>query len=155
MGMDFSLDQIPMIGQAFGSAGEEAKKRGMHGVAKSYQAYRPEVAQARMNALNNQMSMFGPVNNMLGQMYGPDAQFSNAQATQSPLSTRMMDIGAPKGSAMLMDNSATNSQLASDYAANVQRRQAAGQAPGQPAQRPVGRQAPGDMPKYNPAQMSK
>ena len=101
MGLDFQWNQLPLIGNFAQDPAVDAKRNASHNLALSYHAYRPEAQDARMNALNNQMSMYAPVNAMLGQMYGEGAQFDMSQATQNPLSNRAMNLGAPKGSMML------------------------------------------------------
>jgi hypothetical protein len=101
MELDFQGNQIPLFGNFIADPANEKKRGSMHNMALAYQAYRPEVAQARMQALNNQMSMFAPLNAMLGQMYGQGAQFDLSKATQSPLTNRAMNLGAPTGAAQL------------------------------------------------------
>lgn len=93
---DFGMNQLPFIGNFFDNPAEGRMTGQMHLAGQNYQAYRPEVAQARLNALNQQASMFRPVNAMLGQMYGPQAQMDMSAAAQNPMSPRMMSLGAAK-----------------------------------------------------------
>lgn len=95
-GGEFNLNQVPMIGMLANDPSIDAKRNGMHDLANAYQRYRPEVAQARMKALNAQLSAWAPVNGVLGQMYGPSAQFDSTAALQNPLTERMMEWGGNK-----------------------------------------------------------
>jgi hypothetical protein len=125
MGMDFQLNQMPLIGGKFADPAVDAKKRGNHALAQAYHAYRPEAADSRMRALNNQLTAFQPVNQALGSMYGPDMQFDSAQAMQSPLTNRQMNLGAPTGAMMLEEYSKdghgrySKGELASQQEANL------------------------------------
>lgn len=101
MAFNFDINQMPFIGNFFDDKGHNQNQRTWNAMAQNYQAYRPEAAQARLNALNSQMSMFAPVNAALGQMYGNGAQFNMDQALNNPLTNRMMDMGAPKGAQLL------------------------------------------------------
>lgn len=67
----------------------------MHTAALNAQAYRPEMAQARMNALGNQLSAYQPMNNVLGAMYGKQNQIDTTQAMKNQMSPQMMQTGAP------------------------------------------------------------
>lgn len=101
MAFDFDISQMPLVGNFFDNPGHAASQKTWEQTAKAYQAYRPEIAQARMKTLNSQLSMFAPVNAALGQMYGQGAQFDTSAAQQSPLNNRMMDMGAPQGAQLL------------------------------------------------------
>lgn len=56
----------------------------MKQAAGKYDQYRPELMQARMNALNTALGAFSPVNTALGRMYGPEAQFDLSKAAVNP-----------------------------------------------------------------------
>lgn len=99
MGFDFSMNQLPLVGNFFDNPNEGRMTQQMHQAGLNYQAYRPELANARLNALNQQASMFRPVHAMLGQMYGPQAQMDMTQAAQNPMSQRMMGMGATSDAA--------------------------------------------------------
>lgn len=60
---------------------EEAQRR--------YAEYRPQALQARLSAIQNAANMFGPVNNALGRMYGPDAQLNLEGAGVNPFDPGM------------------------------------------------------------------
>ena len=82
----------------------------MHMAALNAQAYRPEMAQARLNALGNQLSAYQPMNNVLGAMYGRQNQIDTTQAMKNPMSPAMMQIGAPNLSDMGLSRPAAASQ---------------------------------------------
>ncbi|RMG11330.1 MAG: hypothetical protein D6731_15735 [Planctomycetota bacterium] len=88
--------KAPFVGQFFENPQEAAMRRHMIEGAQSLSAYRPVQYQARMNALQQAMSLFNPVNNALGQMYGPGAMMNMGQAAQSPLDPRAFEIGQPR-----------------------------------------------------------
>lgn len=94
MAFDFSMNQLPFIGNFFDNPNEDRMTGQMHQAGLNYQAYRPEAAQARLGALSQQMSAFRPYNAMLGQMYGPQAQMDTSAMMQNPMSQRMMGMGA-------------------------------------------------------------
>jgi len=93
--MDWGFYKMPLFGQFFENPKEQQMQKTQHAAAKAYQAYRPELRDAEMNSLRQQASLFAPVNGMLGQMYGPGAQFDLGQAIQDPMSERMTQVGAP------------------------------------------------------------
>lgn len=95
MGANWGIHEAPLIGQFFDNPNETQKLQSMQQAAEVYHAMRPELQQAQLNALRQQMSLMGPVQNALGQMYGPGAQFSLDQAMQNPISDRMTRMGAP------------------------------------------------------------
>jgi hypothetical protein len=89
-----------MSGQAASerSANERAenKKRAqLQDIAEMYGAYRPEVNQARMNALGNRMSAFQGTNNMMATMYGKSNAPGFSQLMQNPMGPTMMRQGNP------------------------------------------------------------
>lgn len=65
----------------------------MHLGALGLQAYRPAMEQSRLNALQQQLGAYKPMNNVLASMYGP-GMTQNLQA-QSPLVPGQTNIGAP------------------------------------------------------------
>lgn len=75
-------ESLPVVGgplkAALGDPDQERMQRVMAQIAEQYRQYRPQMAQARMTGLGNQLSLFGPVNNLLSQMYGPLAQTPGA-----------------------------------------------------------------------------
>jgi hypothetical protein len=94
LGMDVSLDKLPLIGNFFPSPQEQFQKQQLNAAAKAYDAYRPEAAQAGINALQQQLGAYQGVNNAMGQMYGPSAQQNFRQLSQNPMSGHMMRIGS-------------------------------------------------------------
>jgi hypothetical protein len=63
-------------------------------------AYRPEAMQANMNVMGNMSHAFEPMNNMMGQAYGPQMQMDWSKMIQNPFSAdaqlRMMEQAHPK-----------------------------------------------------------
>ena len=87
--------KAPLLGQFFDNPNEIAMKKRMLEGSEALAAYRPVQQQARMNALQQSMSLFNPVNSALGQMYGPGAQFDLNAASQNPLDPYANKIGQP------------------------------------------------------------
>ena len=94
MGMDFGLYNMPVIGSFFQNPMEQHQKEQMSRAAEAYTGYRPEYAQARMNALANQMSIMQPVQDALTRMYGPSGALNTGQALRNPMGPSMMGQGA-------------------------------------------------------------
>lgn len=91
-----SLDQGGMYGTNGKLAAADPssyKMLQMHLGALGLQAYRPAMEQSRLNALQQQLGAFKPMNNVLASMYGP-GMTQNLQA-QSPLVPGQTNIGAP------------------------------------------------------------
>lgn len=86
---DMSWGDVPYIGSWLGPSRADVamdkKIAGMKEAAQHYAAYRPIANQQRMNALNKMGHLFEPVNNALGQMYGPQAQFDLSSMGESPM----------------------------------------------------------------------
>ena len=91
LGMDFGMHELPIVGGLFRNPQEEFKAAQMNTAGRVMSAYRPEQAQARLNALRQSMAAMQPMNNALASMYGAGA---TAQArTHNPMSPRMMEMG--------------------------------------------------------------
>ena len=94
MGMDLSLHNMPVIGSFFQNPNELHQREQMSKAAEAYTASRPEYAQARMNALANQMSVMQPAQNALNRMYGGAGDLNTNQALRNPMGPSMMQQGA-------------------------------------------------------------
>lgn len=94
MGMDLSMHNMPVIGSFFQNPNELHQREQMSKAAEAYTAYRPEHAQAGMNALANQMSVMQPVQNALNRMYGDAGDMNTMQALRNPMGPSMMQQGA-------------------------------------------------------------
>lgn len=94
MGMDLSMHNMPVIGSFFQNPTELHQREQMSKAAEAYTGYRPEHAQARMNALANQMSTMQPVQNALNRMYGDAGNLNTGQALTNPMGPSMMGQGA-------------------------------------------------------------
>lgn len=86
LGVDPS--DIPFVGGLFTSPEGEAAERAYKNMQRTYQQYRPMAAQGRMNALGNQLDLFGPVNDQLGAMYGK--QFDLGVLRRNPMPAGMV-----------------------------------------------------------------
>lgn len=93
MGMDLSLYNMPVIGSFFQNPNEQHQREQMSRSAEAFSQYRPEYAQARMNALANQMSVMQPVQNALTRMYGNAGALNTGQALTNPMGPSMMQQG--------------------------------------------------------------
>lgn len=90
------LDQAGMYGPNGKLAATDPttyKMMQMHAGALGLQAYRPAMEQSRLNALQNQLGAFRPMNNALTSMYGPGMGMN--LSAQSPLAPGQTSIGAP------------------------------------------------------------
>lgn len=94
MGMDLSLHNMPVIGSFFQNPNELHQREQMSKAAEAMTAYRPEYAQARMNALANTMSVMQPAQNALNRMYGTGGNLNTGQALTNPMGPSMMQQGA-------------------------------------------------------------
>lgn len=95
MGMDFGMYKIPLIGRFFTNPNEVHKQTQMSKAGQAYSAMRPEMAQARMNALNSQLSAYQGANDILAAMNGGKSQGSGAISYQ-PLSPTSFMQGSSK-----------------------------------------------------------
>lgn len=90
------LNKIPVLGALLPNPTEQFKKDQMELAARAYGAYRPELAQANMNALSNMSTAYQPANNAMATMYGAENSFDPSQMLQSPLGPSMMTQGQPE-----------------------------------------------------------
>lgn len=91
--MQGGAHKMPLIGQWFENPDEQAKLKRMVQANQQIQAYRPQMADARLRAMQQQMGAYAPMNRALGQMYGPGAQLDMAGMTQQPMSPYMQQLG--------------------------------------------------------------
>lgn len=94
MGMDLGLYNMPLIGSFMQNPMEQNQREQMSRAAEAMTAYRPEMQQARMNALANQMSAMQPVQNAANALYGDMGNLNSAQGLRSPMGPSMMGQGA-------------------------------------------------------------
>jgi hypothetical protein len=110
MGMDFGLYKMPVIGSFFQDPNETFKQQQFHQMGRAYSAYRPEAAQARMNALANRLSAYQGANDALSAMSGRPGYNAGAYLANNPMGPSMMQQGASKGADKVPDNSMFGSQ---------------------------------------------
>lgn len=96
LGLDLSLNKLPIIGNFVQNPQEQFKLAQMQEQGRQYGAYRPELAQARLNVMRQRSLGMQPMNNAMAQMYGPGAQMNTAGMFQNPMSQRMMGLGNVK-----------------------------------------------------------
>ena len=95
-GLDIQMHRIPIIGSFFGNPMEQHQLQQMDMAGRTYGAYRPEMAQAQMNALRNLGSMYQGTNNLLATATGGMGGGVNmGQAYQNPMGPTMMKQGQP------------------------------------------------------------
>lgn len=89
------FNSLPIAGgflsSIWGDPAEEANAAAMAEAVRSYKEYRPENINARMNAFHSMSNVFSPMNNLMGQMYGPGAQIDMSKVVQNPFSQGYMD----------------------------------------------------------------
>lgn len=97
-------NEIPVVGGLlggiFGNPEEDAHQKALKQARQDMYAYRPEAMQANMNVMGNMAHAFEPMNNMMGQAYGPQAQMDWSKMVQNPFSadaqSRMMQQAHPQ-----------------------------------------------------------
>lgn len=84
VGEYLSDDLLPMVG--LGTSPEEmAMTQAMADAAKSYENYRPQAAQYRMQALGQTLGLLDPYTQAMGQVYGPSAMPDYSAAMRNPM----------------------------------------------------------------------
>jgi hypothetical protein len=91
--LDF-LSATPTQSEMAINRADTQKRRDMHAAAQAYSNYRPEVMQARNNAMKNRMSAYQGANNALGAMYGGQGV---TPQTGLPFSPNATGIGSIQG----------------------------------------------------------
>lgn len=88
-------NELPLVGGVlggiFGNPEEEAHQKALKRAQQDMYAYRPEVMGARMNAMGSMSHAFEPINNLMGQAYGPGAQMDWSKMIQNPFSPEAID----------------------------------------------------------------
>lgn len=87
---------LPFIGGLFGDNASEEQQKRLGKMAKQYEAQLDPMKQARMNALAQSMSLFGPLNNQLGRLYGSDAMFDFGSLLQDPMRDYNTEVARSK-----------------------------------------------------------
>lgn len=94
MGMDLSPHKLPLIGTFFQDPNEQFKQEQFHQAGQAYGAYRPENAQARMNALRNAQSAYQGANDLLATFQGGRGRgIDTTQMYRNPMGPTMMTQG--------------------------------------------------------------
>lgn len=93
MGMDLSPHKLPLVGSFFQDPNAIWKQQQFHTAAQAYGAYRPEFAQARMNALRNASSAYQGANNLMATFVPGSAGVDATQMYRNPMSPTMMTQG--------------------------------------------------------------
>lgn len=86
-------NELPVVGglagAVFGNPEQEAQQKAMRDASAAMMRYRPDAMNARMNAFGSMQHAFDPMNNLMGQMYGPQAQMNMQQTMQNPFPKAM------------------------------------------------------------------
>ncbi len=90
---------LPVIGGMFDDPAEEDLQRRMGEARDRFEAMRPQMADARMYGLRNQLTAFGPANRALAAMYGPQAAIDFAPLGQNPMANVFADPASQPRSA--------------------------------------------------------
>lgn len=85
------LSGLPLVGGFFGSPADSAKQAQIANTQAMYGQYRPEMAQARMNAMRNQMGAYQGAMNALADMYG--TRGSPSVHMGNPMGPTMTQVG--------------------------------------------------------------
>lgn len=84
------MNSLPVAGGLFeslwGSPEQEAHQKSMEQAKQAMFQYRPWAMDAGMNVMNNQAAAFGPMQQLIGQMYGNGAQMDFGKIIQNPFS---------------------------------------------------------------------
>jgi hypothetical protein len=87
-GLRRGLNSVPIAGGVFssiwGDPDQEAHAAAMEQAAKQYEQYRPLAADARFQAFNNMSAAFGPMQQLMAQMYGKGATTPFSAMVQQP-----------------------------------------------------------------------
>src|SRR6476620_2580335 len=86
-------NELPVVGglagAVFGNPEQEAQQKAMRDASAALMRYRPDAMNARMNAMGSMQHAFDPMNNLMGQMYGPQSQMNMQQTLQNPFPQAM------------------------------------------------------------------
>jgi hypothetical protein len=94
-----NFTQIPFIGpwlQNMGLASnpyEDKLAADMQELQRLYAQYRPQMAEAKTQGLQQQLMAYQPVNKALSSMYGPEYQFDLQGMGQNPMPQGMTELG--------------------------------------------------------------
>lgn len=94
-GLNLQMHNMPFIGSFFTNPMEQYKQEQFQRAGEAYGAYRPEAAQARMNALSNQSTAYQSANNLLGRMSGGSGGFRPTQMNNAPFGGSALSVGQP------------------------------------------------------------
>lgn len=104
-GLEDTASRIPGINELTGAESNEEKalRRKQKELAKALEQQRDAQQNSRMNALGQQLLAFNPRNQVMAQMFGPQAAFSPeamAAMAQSPLPSPIEAAGIPTGTTL-------------------------------------------------------
>ena len=89
-----TLDPLDATGQQQNKEAQDALNERYKQMHANFQAYRPEHANSRMNALNQQLGAFGPINDLIQRMYGQGSGIDLAALGQNPMTQGSMLAGS-------------------------------------------------------------
>lgn len=84
-------EELPIVGSMFGPTdaqqdADRQQQEALQQIEQEYTQYRPISDAAHQQSLQQQLSLFGPINQMLEQMYGPQFKLDFSAFNQSPVS---------------------------------------------------------------------
>ncbi len=83
------MNSIPIVGgltsSIFGDPDQEDHQANLERAQAQINGYRPQAMQGRMNAMNQGALAFGPLNQLMGQMYGKGAMQNMKPMMQNPM----------------------------------------------------------------------
>lgn len=95
---DLKPHQIPLVGPLlFRNKANEAQVGQLRRAGQTAQAYRPEVAQARLNALRQTTGLMQPLNDLMAESWGAGAQMPFQDSYANPFGPSAMSIGGTGG----------------------------------------------------------
>src|SRR5690606_24122718 len=101
MAVRFQPHNVPVFGPMFFSdPAADHQQRQQHQMALSYQAMRPEMAMAALNAMHQGQAAMSPYQGAMQDVYGSGAGLA-APPAEPPIALGAMNIGAPAGSNLL------------------------------------------------------
>jgi hypothetical protein len=89
----FQLYKMPVVGNLLPNPAQENQAKNARRAVDLYGAYRPEAAQARMNAMNQRASMYQGSMDTLTAMGGGRQPVNVQDIGKNPMSERMMGMG--------------------------------------------------------------
>lgn len=99
-GLDLQMHKLPIVGpMLFQDPNDYHQRQQFHLASANVGQYRPEMANAYLNAMRNTQSIYQPTQDFLqrnSRFYGPYAGANMGQVYTNPMSPRMQMLGNPR-----------------------------------------------------------